>query len=69
MLKLRCSLIQAGWRKPAAPEDHQGIQRAGIGYFFTLIESFAEPMKNGSQAANQMFSAFPEMTLTVCHES
>jgi hypothetical protein len=26
-------------------------------------------MKNGSQAANQMFSAFPEMTLTALHES
>jgi hypothetical protein len=23
------------------------------------------PLKNGSQAANQMFSAFPEMMLTV----
>jgi hypothetical protein len=36
------------------------------GYFVILIhESFEEPLKNGSQAANQMFSAIPEMTLTV----
>jgi hypothetical protein len=34
-----------------------------------FIESFAEPLKNGPQAANQMFSAFPEMTSMVYHES
>jgi len=26
-------------------------------------------MKNGSQAANQMFSAFPEIALTACYAS
>jgi hypothetical protein len=26
-------------------------------------------LKNGSQAANSMFSAFPEMTLTACLNS
>jgi hypothetical protein len=34
-----------------------------------MVESFAFPLKNGSQAANQMFSAFPEMMLTACHKS
>jgi hypothetical protein len=32
-------------------------------------ESFTQPPKNGLQAANQMFSAFPEMTLTTCPET
>jgi hypothetical protein len=61
--------FHAGRRQPSAPADHQGIQQAGIECFFTLIESFAEPMKNGSQAANQMFSAFPERTLMGRHQS
>jgi hypothetical protein len=32
-------------------------------------KNFAESLKNGSQAANQMFSAFPEITLAAYHES
>jgi hypothetical protein len=29
-----------------------------------MIENFAQPLKNGSQAANKMFSAFKEMTFS-----
>jgi hypothetical protein len=46
------------------------ILTLGLVYFIAndnaSVESFASPVRNGSQAANQMFFAFPVLKLTPC---